>query len=140
MPPHVDPTSGVPVMDQPVSQNPQPQVHQTAMPQQTIQQQYGLAPRSMEPQMMNTVNGVQMVYPHMQKSRLVVLLFAILLGIFGAHNFYLGFTGKAVAQLLITLLTFGILAFIPAIWALIEGIIMFADKNAVDANGIPLKD
>ena len=76
----------------------------------------------------------------MQKSRLVVLLFAILLGVFGAHNFYLGFTGKAVAQLLITLLSFFLLAFIPAIWALIEGIIMFADENAVDANGIPLKD
>jgi TM2 domain-containing membrane protein YozV len=94
----------------------------------------------MEPQMMNTAAGVQMVYPHMQKSRLVVLLLAILLGGFGAHNFYLGNAGKGVAQLLITLLSLGILAFIPVIWGLIEGIIMFGDKNAVDANGIPLKD
>ena len=140
MPPHVDPTSGVPIMDRPVSQTPQPQVHQTAMPQQTIQQQYGPAPPSMEPQMMNTAAGVQMVYPHMQKSRLVVLLLAILLGGFGAHNFYLGNAGKGVAQLLITLLSLGLLAFIPVIWGLIEGIIMFGDKNAVDANGIPLKD
>jgi len=138
--PHVDPTSGLPIMDQSAQQISQPHVQQNVMPQQTIQQQYGPATPSMQPQMMNTVNGVQMVYPHMQKSRLVVLLFAILLGLFGAHNFYLGFTGKAVAQLLITLLSFFLLAFIPAIWALIEGIIMFADENAVDANGIPLKD
>lgn len=138
--PHVDPTSGLPIMDQSAQQITQPHVQQNVMQQQTIQQQYGPATPSLQPQMMNTVNGVQMVYPHMQKSRLVVLLFAILLGVFGAHNFYLGFTGKAVAQLLITLLTLGILAFIPAIWALIEGIIIFGDKNAVDANGIPLKD
>ena len=140
MPPYVDPTSGVPVMEH-STQTPQPQVQQTVMTQQqSIQQRYGPKAPSMEPQMMNTAAGPQWVYPHMQKSKLVVLLLAILLGAFGAHNFYLGFTGKAVAQLLITLFTLGILAFIPAIWGLIEGIVMFGNAHAGDANGIPLKD
>ena len=38
------------------------------------------------------------------KSKVAVLLFAIFLGSLGIHNFYLGHTGKAVAQLLISLL------------------------------------
>ena len=140
MPPTVDPISGVPIMEQP-THTPQPHVQQTVMThQQPLQQQYGTQSRSLEPQMMNTAAGPQWVYPHMQKSKLVVLLLAILLGAFGAHNFYLGFTGKAVAQLLITLLTLGMLAIIPVVWALIEGIVMFGNAYAVDANGIPLKD
>ena len=57
-----------------------------------------------EPQMMNTLHGTQMVYPHMQKSKLVMLILAIFLGWAGGHNFYLGFTSKAVAQLLISIL------------------------------------
>ena len=44
------------------------------------------------------------------KSKLAAGLFGIFLGAFGVHNFYLGFTGKAVAQLLITVLSFGILS------------------------------
>ena len=90
--------------------------------------------------MMNTVHGTQMVYPHMQKSKIAVLLFGILLGALGVHNFYLGFTSRGVAQLLISVLTLGILAFIPAIWALVEVIVIFTDDNAIDANGIPLKN
>ena len=40
------------------------------------------------------------------KSRVCAGLLGIVLGSFGVHNFYLGYTGKAVAQLLITLLSF----------------------------------
>ena len=78
-----------------------------------------------------------------QKSKLAAGLLGIFLGCFGAHNFYLGYTGKAVAQLLITLLSLGFLAVIPAIWALIEGILILsaqpgAQPWGVDARGVPL--
>ena len=44
------------------------------------------------------------------KSRLIYILLALFLGGFGVHNFYAGYTGKGVAQLLLTI-PFGILIF-----------------------------
>ena len=82
-------------------------------------------------------------YALRRKSKVAAGLLGIFLGCFGAHNFYLGYTGKAVAQLLITLLSLGFLAVIPAIWALIEGILILsaqpgAQPWGVDARGVPL--
>lgn len=70
-----------------------------------------------------------------QKSKLVAALLAFFLGGFGAQNFYLGFTGKAVAQLLLSL-CFGV----GAIWSFIEGILILTGSINADANGVPLKD
>ena len=67
-------------------------------------------------------------------------LFGIFLGSFGVHNFYLGFTGKAVAQLLITILSCGILSPVSAIWGLIEGILILAGETSKDAYGNDLKE
>ncbi len=75
-----------------------------------------------------------------QKSKLAAALFGILLGSFGAHNFYLGYKGKAIAQLLITLCTFGLGATITGIWGLIEGIMIISGSITTDAKGIPLKE
>lgn len=75
-----------------------------------------------------------------QKSKIVAGILGILLGAFGVHNFYLGYTGKAVAQLLITLLTCGAGSFITSIWGLIEGILILTGSIDKDANNIPLKD
>jgi len=86
------------------------------------------------------MGGAVAVYPGQQKSKLAAGLLGILIGAFGVHNFYLGFTGKAIAQLLITVLSFGLLSFIPAIWGLIEGILILTGSMNVDANGIPLAD
>jgi TM2 domain-containing membrane protein YozV len=72
------------------------------------------------------------------KSKVAAGVLAILLGAFGIHNFYLGFTGKGVAQLLITLLTCGYGALITGIWALVEGILILTSANPVDAQGRPL--
>lgn len=69
------------------------------------------------------------------KSKMAAGLLAIFLGVFGVHNFYLGYTGKAVAQLLITLLSCFILSPVSAIWALIEGIQILAGNNKTDATG-----
>lgn len=68
-------------------------------------------------------------YPMMSsKSKLAGGLLGIFLGTFGVHNFYLGHTGKAVAQLLISLLSFGFLAPVSSIWGLIEGILILASN------------
>lgn len=74
------------------------------------------------------------------KSKLAAGLLGILLGSFGVHNFYLGNTGKAVAQLLITLLTCGLGSVVSGVWGLIEGIMILAGSINTDANGMPLVD
>ena len=56
------------------------------------------------------------------------------------HNFYLGYTGKAVAQLLITILSCGFLAFASSLWGLIEGILILTGSINTDAQGNPLRD
>ena len=74
------------------------------------------------------------------KSKLAAGLLGIFLGSLGIHNFYLGYTGKAVAQLLITILTCGIGGIVTSIWGLIEGIFILTGRINVDAQGKPLTD
>ena len=74
------------------------------------------------------------------KSKLVAGLLGIFLGTFGIHNFYLGYTSRATTQLLLTVLSCGILAIISEVWGLIEGIQILTGTISVDANGVPLKD
>lgn len=74
------------------------------------------------------------------KSKIAAGLLGIFLGGLGIHNFYLGYTGKALAQLLISLLSCGFLAFASSIWGLIEGILILTGSMNVDADGVPLKD
>ena len=82
------------------------------------------------------------------KSKIVAGLLGIFLGCFGAHNFYLGFTQKAVIQLICTIVGFvlsciGIGVFIVLgieIWGLVEGIMVLTGSINKDARGIPLKD
>lgn len=70
-----------------------------------------------------------------QKSKLAAGLLGIFLGGLGIHNFYLGYTGKAIAQIVLSF-CFGI----GGIWGLIEGIMILCGKISTDAKGIPLKD
>ena len=79
-------------------------------------------------------------YNPQAKNKVVAGLLGIFLGGFGVHNFYLGYTGKAVAQLLITVLSCGVLSFVSALWGLIEGIMILVGSINVDANGDVLKD
>ena len=76
----------------------------------------------------------------MQKSKLAAGLLGIFLGSLGVHTFYLGYTGKAIAQLLISLLTCGFGAVASGIWGLVEGILILTGSISKDAKGIPLKD
>ena len=77
----------------------------------------------------------------MQKSKIAAGLLGIFLGGLGIHNFYLGFTTKAVVQLVLGLLgfcTFGITSVVSSIWGLIEGIMILAGRIDADAQGVPL--
>lgn len=75
------------------------------------------------------------VDPAQQKSKMAAGLLGIFLGGWGVHNFYLGYTGKAIGQIVLTF-CFGV----GAIWGLIEGIMILCGKIDKDAKGIPLKD
>lgn len=78
------------------------------------------------------------------KSKIAAALLGIFLGTFGIHNFYLGFTTKAVIQLLLTVLSFGTLSWISWIWGLIEGILILTAQPGTqwhrDARGVELTD
>ena len=78
------------------------------------------------------------------RNKIAAGLLAIFLGALGVHNFYLGFKGKAIAQLLISILSFGLLAFVSGIWAFIEGICILCSQPGSkwhkDADGAELQD
>lgn len=74
------------------------------------------------------------------KSKMAAGLLGIFLGSLGIHNFYLGYTTKAVIQLLITLLTCGVGGVVSEIWGLVEGIMILTGRINVDGKGMPLKD
>ena len=74
------------------------------------------------------------------KSKVAAGLLGIFLGCFGVHNFYLGYNGKAVAQLLITVLSCFVLSVVSAVWGLIEGILILTGSINTDANGNALRD
>jgi len=78
------------------------------------------------------------------KSKLAAGILGILVGFLGIHNFYLGFTGKAIAQLLITVVSIGTLSWVSAVWGLVEGILILVskpgDKWHKDARGAELTD
>lgn len=74
------------------------------------------------------------------KSKVAAGLLGIFLGAFGVHNFYLGYTGKAVGQLLMTILSCGILGIVSGVWGLVEGIMILSGSINTDANGNPLTE
>lgn len=88
-------------------------------------------------------------YP--QKSRLAAGLLAVTFGMFGVHNFYLGFRSRATIQLvvsivglLLSIIFIGVFAVLGMeIWAFIEGVQILTANNPerlYDANGVILRD
>ncbi|MDC4233460.1 TM2 domain-containing protein [Actinomyces sp. B33] len=67
-------------------------------------------------------------------------LLAFFLGVFGAHNFYMGYTARAVIQLCLTVLSLGFLSPITWIWSFVEFILILVRSGsyAYDANGVPM--
>ena len=69
----------------------------------------------------------------LRKQRIAYILLGIFLGGLGIHNFYAGYTGRAVAQLLISVL--GAILIVPIIavwiWVIVEIVTVEADANGV---------
>lgn len=82
------------------------------------------------------------------KSKIAAGLLGIFLGCFGVHNFYLGYTSKAVIQLVCTIVGMvlscvgiGVLVVLGIeIWGLVEGIMILCGKIDRDAQGRLLAD
>lgn len=82
------------------------------------------------------------------KSKLAAGLLGIFLGTFGVHNFYLGYTSKAIIQLVCSLVAIPLYCIIIGpfiqlgigIWGLVEGIMILAGKIDRDGNGRLLSD
>ncbi|MEO8662028.1 MAG: NINE protein [Bryobacteraceae bacterium] len=68
------------------------------------------------------------------KNRTSYVLLGVFLGAFGAHNFYAGYTYRAVAQLAITLCTLFTGAFVSWIWALVEVCVVERDHRNILMN------
>ncbi|MDY5585422.1 MAG: TM2 domain-containing protein [Arcanobacterium sp.] len=81
---------------------------------------------------------------HGQRSKIVAGVLGILVGALGIHNFYLGQNGKGLAQLLISVLSFGLLSPISGLWGFIEGVLILVSTPGTkwhhDAQGWELRD
>ena len=69
----------------------------------------------------------------MSKSKVAFVLLGVFLGSLGIHNFYIGRTKQGVIQLLITVLSAGMLSLASWIWAIVD----ICTINT-DASGAPL--
>jgi TM2 domain-containing membrane protein YozV len=65
---------------------------------------------------------VLMLYEANKKTALVAYILWFFLGLFGAHNFYLGRTGVAVAQLILSLTIVGMV--ITIVWVLVDAFLI----------------
>lgn len=65
------------------------------------------------------------------KSRLAYILLGLFLGGLGVHNFYAGYNGKGIAQLLMSILSFGILTPVVWIWVIVEIITVTKDVKGI---------
>lgn len=102
------------------------------------QQMAAPAPVMWVPPLPQAVHWQQQNVPIVPKSKIAAALLAFFLGSFGIHNFYLGYNGKGLAQLLLTILTCGYGAIITWPWALIEFILLLTGGIACDSKGVPL--
>ena len=77
-------------------------------------------------------------YP--KKSRVTAGVLGIFFGWLGVHNFYLGYTGKAIGQLLLSLSTCCILGIFSEIWGFIEATMILTGTIDKDGKGNELID
>jgi len=90
-------------------------------------------------------------YPYAvaQKSRFVAAVLAFFFGVYGIHNFYLGYNGRGFVQLgigvlgtLTAWLVVGIFLLVPLwVWVIVEIILLLTDKvgsYSRSADGVPL--
>jgi TM2 domain-containing membrane protein YozV len=70
------------------------------------------------------------------KQKIVAGILGILLGGLGVHSFYLGNSKKGIIQLVLSVVTCGLLG----LWGFIEGIMILIGNVNTDAYGVPLTD
>lgn len=114
--------------------NNDPNNQQTNNQQQNYQQNQQYQQQNHQYQQQN--HQYQQPMGNQQKSKMAAGLLGIFLGAWGVHNFYLGFINKGIIQIVVTIVTCGF----GGIWGFIEGIMILANNNGVDANGIPLSN
>ncbi len=99
------------------------------------------------------LNAPNIAPGQVQKSKLAAgllgLLLSLFIGNYGVHNFYLGYTGRAITQLVLTIIGVilifcgaGLGAFITlpvGIGGIVEGIMLLTGGINKDGKGIPLK-
>lgn len=71
------------------------------------------------------------IYSSTHKSRTSYIVLGIFLGALGVHNFYAGYTGRAVGQLCLTVLTLGYLGIVSWVWAIVEICIVEKDSTGL---------
>lgn len=112
------------LFETPVYQQPQQQMYQQ---QPQYQQPMYQQPRAQ----LNIYNNQPMMQQQFSsKSRVAYILLGLFLGGLGIHNFYAGYTGKGVAQLILTLTLFWtiIVPIAVTIWIIIE--VCTVDRDA----------
>lgn len=79
-----------------------------------------------------------------RKSKIIAGILGLIFGVLGVHNFYLGYTKKALVQILLTLVggifTCGISSVAVFVWTLIESIMILTGHINRDGKGQRLKD
>ncbi|WP_049151740.1 TM2 domain-containing protein [Corynebacterium striatum] len=139
---------------QPVNPFGQPQGNNVPAQFQGGQPQYGQgysAPQQFSQPQYGQAYPMQQQYAVVaeQKSWVAAWLLAFFFGYLGAHNFYLGNTGRALGQLLgfifgcitvFVLIGFFVVGFI-SLWAFVEFIMILAGAGGFDrdAQGVPLR-
>ncbi|RMW42831.1 TM2 domain-containing protein [Lactiplantibacillus pentosus] len=75
-----------------------------------------------------------------KKPALITYLLCLFIGTLGAHRYYVGKTGSAIAMTLITVLTLGFGAIVTGIWALVDLFLINGwlqdDRSQIEANTI----
>lgn len=64
-----------------------------------------------------------------RRMRVVYVLLGFFFGALGLHNFYAGYNKRAIAQMMISLFSFGCLAFLSWVWAIVEIITVSEDRD-----------
>lgn len=123
------------------------QQQQYANPQQQPFDPFSQQPRAGAPAPYGQHNGV-MGIPGQPKSWIATVLLSGFLGMWGAHNFYLGYRNRAITQLVMTIVGYLTAVFIVgfillgavAIWAFVDfvRILLRSGEYGVDENGVPL--
>ncbi|MGO1949034.1 MAG: NINE protein [Mycobacteriaceae bacterium] len=131
-------SQGQPGFQQPGNQNPgYQQGFQPAYPPQNYQNQV--------PQPYQQPGYPQGVYAGQTKSKVAAALLAFFLGGLGAHNFYLGQTGRAFGHITLLVLSFIpflglVFGFINFVWWIVEFIMILTGSGnyARDTRGVPV--